>query len=190
MLKKQYIGKLRRHMLSYATKRHNVIKESGDALHHAKRAIFAMHRGSMKEANEKLADSERLLQALAKKYPRDMEIKSEGSYRAAKEEYVEAVLLYQFLHDGNIGEIRNIDIEPHIYIAGLCDVPGELLRYATKAATDKDIDTVKKCAKMAQDIVGELIEFNLTNYLRTKFDQAKNAVQKLEYVLYELSLRK
>ncbi len=42
---------------------------------------------------------------------------------------------------------------------------------------------------MAQDITGELIEFNLTSYLRNKFDQAKSAVQKIEKVVYELSLK-
>ena len=43
---------------------------------------------------------------------------------------------------------------------------------------------------MAQEIMGELIEFDLTSYLRTKFDQAKQAVRKLEEVVYEVSLRK
>ena len=43
---------------------------------------------------------------------------------------------------------------------------------------------------MAQEIIGELIEFNLTSYLRNKFDQAKGAVRKIEHVVYEVSLRK
>jgi predicted translin family RNA/ssDNA-binding protein len=42
---------------------------------------------------------------------------------------------------------------------------------------------------LASDIIGELIEFNLTSYLRNKFDQAKSAAQKLEQVVYEVSLR-
>ena len=41
----------------------------------------------------------------------------------------------------------------------------------------------------AGDIIGELIEFNLTSYLRTKLDQAKQAVHKLEQVVYEVSIR-
>lgn len=188
-LNKSHTNKLKKHMLAYANKRRDVIKQSGDALHHAKRAIFAMHRDNLKEADEKLKQSEAIFRMLEKKYKNDIEVKSEGSYRAAVEEYVEANLLYQFLISGKIGPIKKLDVEPNLYIAGLCDVPGELLRYATKAATGKDLKTVEKCVKMAQEIVGELIEFNLTNYLRTKFDQAKRAVQKLEYVFYELSLR-
>mgnify|MGYP006427846915 FL=1 len=48
---------------------------------------------------------------------------------------------------------------------------------------------VEQCTAMGNEIVGELIEFNFTKYLRTKFDQAKQAVHKLEIVQYELSLR-
>jgi len=68
-------------------------------------------------------------------------------------------------------------------------VPGELYRYAIKSATVRDLKMTKKCAEMAREIIGELIEFNLTSYLRTKFDQAKQAVQKLEQVVYEVSIR-
>ncbi|MFH1286836.1 MAG: hypothetical protein ABII02_03740 [Candidatus Magasanikbacteria bacterium] len=190
MLNKPYTAKLRKHMLGFATKRRDVIKMSGDALHHAKRAIFAMHKDDLKEAEAKLKQSEALFSGLHKKFSKDSEITNEGSYKAGLEEYVEASLFYQFLTTGRMGELRGLDIVPHVYIAGICDVPGELLRYATKAATNKDEKTVKKCAEMAKEIVGELIEFNLTSYLRTKFDQAKRAVQKIEYIQYELSLRK
>lgn len=190
MLNKSYIYKLRKHTLNYAQKRHDIIKESSDALHHAKRAIFAMHRDNLSEAKIKLADIKKILVSLQKKYKKDPLIFEEGSYKAALEEYVEAEIFYQFLTDRNLDEIKGLEIAPEVFVAGLCDVPGELYRYAIKAATDKDIKTVKKCATSAQEIIGELTEFNLTKYLRNKFDQAKHAVQKLEYIVYEVSLRK
>ena len=46
-----------------------------------------------------------------------------------------------------------------------------------------------RCKDAASDIIGELIEFNLTSYLRNKFDQAKSAVHKLEFIEYEVRLR-
>ncbi len=98
-------------------------------------------------------------------------------------------MFFQFLKTGKIGKVTGINISPESYAAGLCDVPGELYRYAIKAATERDIEMVKKCAAVAQEITGELIEFNLTKYLRNKFDQAKSAVQKLERVVYEVSLK-
>ena len=188
-LDKRYIRSLKKDALSYAEKRRHVIKDAGDALHHAKRAIFAMHKGDMKEAEKKISSSGALLRALLRKYKSAQRIASEGAFRAGLEEYVEAVLFHQFLTTGKIGKVTTLPVDGESYIAGLCDVPGELYRYAIQAATAKDLATVKKCATMAQEITGELIEFNLTKYLRNKFDQAKNAVQKIEKIIYDLSLR-
>lgn len=189
MLDAGYVSRLKKRSLAYALIRRDVIKQSDDALHHAKRAIFALHRDDRKEAGEKLKAVEGIFAEIQKKYKGDARVYDEGAYKAAVEEYVEAMLLHQFLTTGKIGEIKGMKIDAELYIAGLCDVPGELYRYAIKAATARDSAMVKKCAEMGNEIVGELIEFNLTSYLRTKFDQAKSAVQKLEQVVYEVSLQ-
>ena len=189
MLNKKNLGKIKKELHSYHKVRMEVIAKANEALHQAKRVIFALHRDNTKEAKQKLAIVERILKELNKKYSKESQMQAEGAYKASLEEYVEAKLLYSFLTTGKIGKIKELDIPGEIYIAGLCDVPGELLRYGVKAATNKNVKTTKKCAQMAQSIIGELIEFNLTSYLRTKFDQAKQAVWKLEQVIYELSLR-
>jgi len=188
-ISKKYLDKIKETLHDYAIKRREIIRESGDALHSAKRAIFSMHRDNMKEAEEKIKEAEDIFEKLQTKFESDPKTKNEGSYRAGLEEYVEAKLFFQFITDGKLSEIKNMQIEPETYIAGLCDVPGELYRYAIKAATERNIELVKKCSEMANEIIGELIEFNLTSYLRTKFDQAKQANQKLERVVYEVSLR-
>ena len=188
MLDKKYLNSIKKKILQYAEVRREVIKSSDDALHNAKRAIFAMHRDNMKEAEEKLANSRNLLASVLKKYAKHPEAQDEGAFKAGLEEYVEASLFYQFLTKGKLSKITDIAVPEKSYIGGLCDVPGELYRYAIKSATEKDMDKVKKCANMASEITGELIEFNLTKYLRTKFDQAKMATQKIEKVVYELSL--
>ncbi len=190
VLQKSYLTRIKKNLHSYHTKRGEVIGMSNNALHHAKRAIFALHRDNKKEAVEKIKMVEKILLGINKKYKSTPKILNEGSYKAALEEYVEAKCFFDFLETGKIGEIINLPIPEEVYLAGLCDVPGELYRYAIKSATDKDVETTKKCAEMAQEIIGELIEFNLTSYLRTKFDQAKGAVQKLQIIVYELSLRK
>ncbi|PIT86034.1 MAG: hypothetical protein COU33_05415 [Candidatus Magasanikbacteria bacterium CG10_big_fil_rev_8_21_14_0_10_43_6] len=185
----KYLGTLKTGLHTYALIRRDVIKHSGDALHHSKRAIFAMHRDNMKEAATKLKEAEKIFKILHTTHKKNSEIRKEGAYKAGVEEYVEAMVLYQFLTKGTIGKIAAIPIDPEVYLAGLCDVPGELYRYAVRAATHKDRKTVELCRDMSEMIVGELIEFNLTSYLRTKFDQAKQAAHKLEIVIYEMSLR-
>lgn len=189
MLQKAYLNKIKKNLHSYHTKRGEVIGMSNNALHHAKRAIFALHRDNTVEAIEKIKLVEKILKDIYKKYKTTPKIFNEGSFKASLEEYVEAKCFFEFLQTNKIGEIKTVTIPEEVYLAGLCDVPGELYRYAIKSATNKDIEMTKKCAEMAQEIIGELIEFNLTSYLRTKFDQAKSAVQKLNIVVYELSLR-
>ncbi len=189
MLDKKYLGQLKTYLHNYAKERLAVIELSNQAIHHAKRAIFALHRDEVKEAEEKIKQSRELLLGILNKYKKQPEILDEGAYRAGVEEFVEASLFYSFLSTGKIGEVKGLSVPPEIYIGGLCDVPGELYRYAIKSATARDLKMTKKCAVMAQEIIGELIEFNLTSYLRTKFDQAKQAVQKLEQVVYEVTLR-
>lgn len=189
MLKKSYVEKLKKDLHEYALIRREVIKTSDDALHHAKRAIFDLHRGDIKEADQKLRLIEKMVKDLNKKYKKNTEIQDEGSYMAAVEEYVEASLMYQFVVKGDIGEVKGLDVSGESYLAGLCDVPGELFRFALRAATSHDIAMVRKCAATADEIIGELMEFNLTKYLRNKFDQAKQAAHKLEMVVYEVTLR-
>ncbi len=189
MLKKTYVEKLKKDLHEYALIRRDVIKTADDALHHAKRAIFDLHRGDLKESDQKLRLIEKMIKDLNKKYKKNPEIRQEGAYMAALEEYVEASLMYQFVIKGDIGEVKGLPISGESYLAGLCDVPGELFRYAIRAATMHDLAMVRKCADTANEIIGELMEFNLTKYLRNKFDQAKQAAHKLEMVVYEVTLR-
>ncbi len=189
ILSEPYFRRLRAHFTSYGGLRRAVIKDADDALHHAKRAIFAMHRDGFTEAKEKLGEAEKLLGSIADRAKKDPRLDEEGSFRAALEEYAEAAILYQCLKEKKIGVLPLKFLSEESFIAGLCDVPGELYRYAIKSATQKDFAMVNTCAEIATDIIGELVEYNLTSYLRTKFDQAKQALHKLEQVVYEVSLR-
>lgn len=188
-LDKPFLNQTKKVMLHRSTVRRDIIKYAGDALHHAKRAIFELHNGNKAAAKKKLEQSKTLFKELDKHVKKDPKMKEEGSYKAALEEYVEAVLFYNFVTTGTVGKVAGMDIDPAVYCAGLCDLPGELQRYAIRAATNRDQQTLNQCVQMGQAIIGELIEFHLTSYLRQKYDQAKKAVQKLEVIQYELSLR-
>jgi len=189
MLCKKNMKSIRTNLTDYDKKRLDIIKRSNTALHYAKRVIFTLHRGNFDEAGMKLKEVEKSFKEIAKKYAKEPKVFNEGSYKAALEEYVEAKLFYLFLHNKKMGKIVEVNVPPAIYIAGLCDVPGEMLRYAVISATKKDFKMVENCVDAGSEVIGELMEFNLTSYLRNKFDQAKQAVRKLEQVRYDTSLR-
>lgn len=189
MLNKTFFAKLRGSVLAYSDKRRDVIKDSIDGQNLAKKAIFAMHRDDHSAAKDCLAKSQDLLSGVAKRHGKIARLMHEGAYRAALEEYAEARLFAQFLYDGAVGDIKEIAVDEETYLGGLCDVPGEMLRYAVKSATERNFDMVTRCREAGQAIVGELIDMDLTGYLRNKFDQAKGAVRKLEEIQYEVSLK-
>ena len=203
-LDKKYFNQVRQELLDYSAKRRGIIKEAGDAQHLAKKAIFAMQRDDASEAQNYLSQAEKIIADLNNsqrrvskdgtrrdfvKSKKDLSIFEEGSYKAALEEFVEASIFNQYLQKKTIGKLPKIKVEPDIFISGLCDVPGELLRYAIKSATEKKFAEVKRCRQAADAIIGELVDMNLTGYNRQKFDQAKQALHKLEQILYEVSIR-
>jgi predicted translin family RNA/ssDNA-binding protein len=189
MLDTTFFKKIRENLLSYAEKRREVIKACGDVQHRAKRAIFCLQRDEVVEAQKILQETGETLQNLYKKHQKDSRIFDEGSYKASLEEYVEAVLFEQCLAGKKIGSIPKLTVDPEVFIGGLADVPGELLRYAIKSATERKFAIVEKCFKTAEDIIGEMITMDLTGYNRQKFDQAKQSLGKLQYIVYEISLR-
>ena len=189
MLNAKYFKKIREELLSYSEKRRDLIKTAGDAQHLAKKCIFALQRDDTKEAEECLDRSLSLLESLVKKYQGVEGIFDEGAFRASLEEYCEAKLFTQFLKGKDIGPIDELPVDADLYVSGLCDVPGEILRYATKSATERKFDLVKKCYEVAEAIVAELVDMDLTGYNRQKFDQAKQALNKLQQIVYEVSLK-
>lgn len=189
MLNKKYFGKVREELLSYSEKRRDLIKTAGDAQHLAKKTIFALQRDNNKEAEETLGRSESMLKDLLKKYKGEDKLFDEGSFKAALEEYIEAKLFFLFVKGQELGEIKSLPVNPDAYISGLCDVPGEILRYAIKSATERKFEMVKQCYGVAEAIINELIDMDLTGYNRQKFDQAKQSLHKLQQIVYEVSLK-
>jgi len=189
MLDKKYFQEVRKELLNYAQKRREVIKFAGDAQFLAKKTIFSLQGGNIKDAKISLNEAKKILLELGKKYKATADLFDEGSFKAALEEYTEAELFLSFVEKKIITKLKDLKIDSDIYIGGLCDVPGEILRFAIKSATERNIGEVKRCYSVAEEIINELVDMNLTGYNRQKFDQAKQALNKLQQVVYEVSLK-
>lgn len=188
MINKKYFKQLQDQFVSLDEKKRKLQKLSSDALHASKRAIFSFHRDDWKTGEDLLDGALKNLKEIEKKYLSER-LDSEGSFKAAQEEYVEAEIFRQFLYKEDIGPVKNWQADSDIYLGGLTDAVGEMVRYAVRKATSRDFHEVKRAQEAIEAIVAVLIELNLTGYLRTKFDQAKQARHKMEQVMYEVSLR-
>jgi predicted translin family RNA/ssDNA-binding protein len=189
MLNKKFIQDLKKEYDARNGERRQIISRSNMALHDAKRIIFSLHRGDSDRATELLTAVEELLTGLEKQFG-FLRIKEEGAYNAAVEEYVEAKMFFRITNGEKIDKIKKITVGHESYLGGICDLTGELVRKAVNMAAKGDFKEVEKIKEMIGDIMAELVEFDMTGYMRTKYDQARGNLKKIEQVSYEINLRK
>jgi len=173
----------------YDIARRKIISESSTAQQLAKQAIFALQRDGKKEAEEKIAESKKGLISLETRFSKDGKLRTEGAWKAAVEEFVEAKLFSDFIDGKRIDGIKEFFVLPDEYIGGLSDLTGEILRMMVIWTTKGNIKEVKASAAVIDSIIHELMQYNHGGYLRTKFDQAKKSLQKAEQIVYDLSIR-
>lgn len=188
MINKKFIQQLKKDYEKHESERRQIISLSNVVLHDSKRVIFSLHRDELSKAGEALGEIEKILTNLDKKFSQPR-LSEEGAYRAAVEEYVEAKLFFMVMDGGRVDEIKGIHLCVDSYLGGISDLTGELVRRAINMAAAGKIKEVEKISRAISDIMAELVEFDMTGYLRTKYDQAKNNLRKMEQVAYEVKLR-
>jgi predicted translin family RNA/ssDNA-binding protein len=174
---------------AFQKERRAVIARSNEALSLAKRAIFALHRGEKKEVDAFLRASKGNLEASRKLFRRFPDLGHEGSYRAALEEYGEAVLFADYVHGRAWKKPTGDEAVASVFLGALSDATGEMVRFATRAATQGKNEEVARAQETVEAVVEYLLGFDLTGQLRQKFDQAKRNLKQLEEMRYELVVR-
>lgn len=189
MLNTSFIKKLRTDYQNKNKTRRQIISQSNDVLFLAKKTIFALHRNDEKLAQENLDIIENSLKKMEKEFTYQR-LKEEGAYQAAVEEYVEAKTLSLVVNGKKIDTIKGIKIGYDSYIGGLCDLIGEMVRLATNRSAKGDYQSAARLKDQAELIMMELLDFDLTGYLRTKYDQARGHLRKLEQISYDIKIHK
>ncbi|PLX26949.1 hypothetical protein C0583_05155 [Candidatus Parcubacteria bacterium] len=189
MINKQFIQKLKKEHEESNSERRQIISKSNIILHDSKRVIFSIHRGDIGKATESLAEIEKILVKLQEKFG-FVRVRQEGSYKAAVEEYVEARVLFLVVTGKKIDKFKGIKLDYESYLGGICDLTGELVRRATNKAANGEYEEVEKIKEYINQIMSELVEFDMAGYLRTKYDQARGSLRKIEQINYDINIRK
>jgi predicted translin family RNA/ssDNA-binding protein len=86
-------------------------------------------------------------------------------------------------------------LEPDEYVGGLCDLTGEIGRYAVQRGTARDVASVRQCLYTNANILSAIQSMERCsdgspsgNQIMKKMETVRNSVQKIERMLYELSL--
>lgn len=188
MINTKFLSQLKQDYQANESQRRQINSAANNILFEAKKTIFALHRGEVKAAEAKLTEIEKNFKDLATRFGVDR-LRREGPYKAAAEEYLEGKTFYLTIKNKTIEAVSGLTLDYEAYLGGLCDLIGELVRYATNQAAAGKLGDVAKIKKTADDIMAQLIDFDLTGYLRTKYDQARGHLRKLEQMTYEIKLR-
>ncbi len=189
MINKKFVKELKKEYDAHEIERRQIISLSNIVLHDSKRVIFALHRSDTVKANDSLIEIEKILIGLEKKFGYTR-LAQEGSYKAGAEEYVEAKMFNKLVNGEKVDTIKGIKICVESYLSGICDLTGELVRQAVNQAAAGKLKEVGKIKRYIDEIMAELVEFDMAGYLRTKYDQARGNVRKIEQINYEINLRK
>lgn len=188
MLNKKFLESLKADYKEHEKERRQIISASNALLFEAKKIIFKLQREEFKEAAKKFIELEKEFKNNEKRFGAKR-LKKEGSYKAAAEEYLEAKTFSQVIAGKEINAVKGLDFDYESYLGGICDLIGELVRYATNQAAKGKFEEVEKIKNKADDIMSQLIDIDMTGYLRTKYDQARGHLRKLEQMAYEIRLK-
>lgn len=188
MIEVKFLEQLKKDYRANDSERRQIISASNNVLFEAKKIIFALQREDFKVAEQKLKDIEESLKNLEKHFGQGR-LNREGAYKAGVEEYLEGKTLYLVIKNKKIEAVPGLTLDYEGYLGGICDMIGELVRYATNQAAKGKFGAVTKIKKIAEDTMSQLIDFDMTGYLRTKYDQARGHLRKLEQMAYEIKLR-
>jgi len=188
MINAKFLEELKKDYSANESERRQIISASNNILFEAKKTIFAIQRQDFKIATEKIIGIENALKNLETRFGYER-LHREGAYKAAAEEYLEGKTLFLVIKNKPLEAVENLHLDYESYLGGICDMIGELVRYATNQAAAGKFNEVAKIKKLAEDIMGQLIDFDMTGYLRTKYDQSRGHLRKLEQMTYEIKLR-
>lgn len=205
----QELSELQKRMEKRDELRENLIKKCRDGQKAAKQAIYALHRNDYSNASKLISNSEKVIIELLPTIEEDPELRHAGSFTNVLEEYVEAKLFQTWLlgnkdssieHTGEspespsgsllkLSEFELIPLEPDEYLGGLCDLTGEVGRYAVQRGTLRDSKGVQFCLSTNLSILFAMESLKrFPGQIGKKMGALRNSVEKLEKMLYELSL--
>ncbi|MFA6160761.1 MAG: hypothetical protein WCT54_00050 [Patescibacteria group bacterium] len=177
---------IRKSKLSLEKERRELDAKSDEARRQSKLAIFALQRGEQKRGDQCLADARKLIKVCQMMIRKRPSLSGDSGYKSALEEFVEAALFDAYLKD-DLRLPAEAESSPDAALGGLADLAGEIARHSVLMATVKNKKAIEHAHATVVKIVDVLAALDLTGSLRSKFDQTKQHLRKIEDLRYDLS---
>ncbi len=180
---------LRDRVVALSEYRIRLQRTSSDMERASKQAIFALQRDDLARAETLLREAKSHEAAAEKLIIKEPMLAREGMWHAAREEYAEARFCERAVRGEAVVTKEDLKEDPDIVLGALSDLIGENVRRSIAAATRGDAKTVDRIYEQSVIIVDFLTSLDLTGGLRSKGDQARGHLRRLEDIRYDLSRR-
>jgi len=169
--------------------REKLIKKSRDIIKLSKQIIYAVHRKDLKTAAKYIASIKKEV-AILKRIVRANRKLDIGSYKAAIQEYVEAICYYSFVKQNKIPTSNVLDVDEEYYLLGLCDLTGELTRKAINLTIAGKYVEAFKIKNFVSELYDILMQFDFrTSELRKMVDGMRYDVKRLDDLVLALKMK-
>ncbi|MBW3013455.1 hypothetical protein KY340_04605 [Candidatus Woesearchaeota archaeon] len=190
MINKENFKKLKKEIEQYTEKREDLIKKSRDVISLSKQIIYNVHKGDFKQAEKCIKDITKIIADLKKIVEKEPSLET-GSYKVAIQEYVEAVCYYEFLKNKKLVTDEDLNANAEHYLSGVCDLTGELVRYAYNIGIKGDVKQAEEIRQFIEELYNELMLFAFrSGELRKKFDQIKYNLKNINQLVFDLKVKK
>ncbi len=189
MINKKDFEEIRQELEEFDSEREYVILCSRQLVKLSKTLIYSTHRNNLENSKKVLKDitsKKKELEKAAKKSPA---LYYSGPFRIAMQEFVEAVCYFEFSKSKSIPSAKDLGVDYESYLAGLCDLTGELVRKAINSAIKGDFKEALFIKSFVSELYDELMLFDFKNDLRRKFDSIKYDLKKLDEIALGIALK-
>ncbi len=139
------------------------------------------------ELSEKnLPEMKKLFDAIQKKMQQNPYLYSFPVINIGLEEYLETLFLYSYIKNRPMPNINSLKVTPEVYLGGLSDMTGELVRLARRHEKQ-----VRHIHDYVANIYELIIPISITrnSQTRNKLETIGNNLKKIEGIIYDLKLR-
>ncbi len=147
---KNIIGEIKKVLDEKDEVREEALKITREIIRLSGECIRALHREDSSLASEKLDRVQRLVGDLGRMLEDHPDLYYTGYVKSAHQEYVEALLFYNYLNDEEFPSPRKIKVPESQYLLGLSDLIGELRRYFLETLIKGDLKRLKKFARRSK----------------------------------------
>ncbi|BDH78955.1 haloacid dehalogenase [Methanothermobacter tenebrarum] len=183
---KDIIGEIKKVLDEKDELREEALKITRKIIRLCGECIRAIHRNELNLAGEKLNKAGKLVEDLGRMLMGHPDLYYAGYVKSAHQEYVEALLFYNYVNDLEFPLPQEVGVPESQYLLGLGDFIGELRRYFLENLVKGDLEGAEKVCRSIKDFYDELSILEYPRSLVNIKHKQDNARYILERTLEDL----